>query len=62
MQFAESAKGSMNMIRKARKRGTGARRHDIAKVMVVTAVSRSGASVASIVEGKKLSKQDAVLA
>jgi transposase-like protein len=62
MQFAESAKGSRHMVRKARKRGTDARRHDAAKVMVVTAVSRGGASVASIVEGKKLSKQDAVLA
>jgi transposase-like protein len=62
LQLAESSKGNRNITRKPRKRGSDSRRHDVGKVMVVTAVSRSGGSVASIVEGKKLSKEDVIQA
>jgi transposase-like protein len=62
LQLAESRKGSRDITRKPRKRGTDARNHDASKVMVVTAVSRSGGCVAAVVAGKKLSKQDAIQA
>lgn len=62
LQLAESFKGSKGITRNSRKRGTDAKRHNADKIMIVTAVSRGGGSVASIVKGKKLSREDAVKA
>ena len=61
-QLTESHKGQRKLYRKPRKRGSDGRRHDAAKVSVVTAVSRSKGSITSVVKAKKISGKEALTA
>lgn len=59
-QLAESFKGQRNLEREPRKRGS--KKHSVAKVSVVTAVSRSKGGLARVVAAKKISSKEALAA